>query len=186
MKKSEKFVFNLQQVRVETPCHENWDAMTGDEQRRFCTKCGHHVNYLSAMTTKQAQEALSADGRVCVRYNADKFGRPIVRDRRFIKSLAAAAVILAGVSAPGHAHAQQAKPKPVAAQQPTRTSGIVALPVSRQKSPPKAEIKVKRQILGDVAASMPPVQLKGKVKIDPSTKGKKTKILRAGSLGPHS
>jgi hypothetical protein len=32
---------------IPTPCHEDWNAMTGDHQRKFCGKCSTHVHDLT-------------------------------------------------------------------------------------------------------------------------------------------
>lgn len=59
----------LDDVRVATPCHERWDAMTGDEQARRCARCDKNVFNLSAMTREAAEELVrSKEGKLCVRY----------------------------------------------------------------------------------------------------------------------
>lgn len=44
----------LQIVDVATPCHAEWNSMTGDDRSRFCGQCRKHVYNLSAMTADQA------------------------------------------------------------------------------------------------------------------------------------
>ena len=62
------------QVPIPEPCGEDWDAMDGDERRRFCRSCAKHVHDLSAVSAPEA-EALLADGDRCVRYRARPDGR---------------------------------------------------------------------------------------------------------------
>jgi hypothetical protein len=59
----------LDRITVPTPCTADWDAMTGNEEVRFCEHCSKHVNNLSEMTRKQALELVSrSKGQLCVRY----------------------------------------------------------------------------------------------------------------------
>ncbi len=59
----------LDQIRIASPCDVPWDAMKGDDRRRYCDRCELHVHNISAMTRAEAeaflQSALSAGGRVC-------------------------------------------------------------------------------------------------------------------------
>jgi hypothetical protein len=59
----------LDDVRVASPCHERWDAMTGDDQTRHCARCDKNVYNLSAMTREAAEALLrQREGKLCVRY----------------------------------------------------------------------------------------------------------------------
>lgn len=64
-------------LKIAEPCGEDWDAMTGDEQRRHCEHCAKNVTDLSQMTEDDATSFLqgSIDQNVCVRYSCDKDGR---------------------------------------------------------------------------------------------------------------
>ena len=70
------------QVQIDNPCHESWEAMDGDEERRFCGVCQKHVHNLSAMRHDEAQELLreSAGEHLCVRYTAETDGALRFRD----------------------------------------------------------------------------------------------------------
>lgn len=59
------------QINIEEPCHQSWEQMRGDEQRRFCDHCDKHVHNLSAMTKAQAQELLEREADLCVIYKYD-------------------------------------------------------------------------------------------------------------------
>jgi hypothetical protein len=70
---------------IPEPCPADWDAMTGDEQRRFCASCAKHVHDLSSMTRREAERALDAEqasGDMCVRYAFDGEGTVQFRRRR--------------------------------------------------------------------------------------------------------
>jgi hypothetical protein len=59
----------LESLRVASPCTASWEAMSGDEQVRFCGSCEKNVYNLSAMTREDAERLLAArEGSVCVRY----------------------------------------------------------------------------------------------------------------------
>ncbi len=70
------------QVQIDSPCHESWEAMDGDEERRFCGVCQKHVHNLSAMRHDEANELLkqSAGDHLCVRYAAETDGTLRFRD----------------------------------------------------------------------------------------------------------
>lgn len=55
---------------INSPCDEDWSAMRGDSERRFCDHCARHVHDLSAMTKREAATLLRSAGgeRLCVRY----------------------------------------------------------------------------------------------------------------------
>jgi hypothetical protein len=71
----------LERIEVASPCHQDWNQMTGDEKRRFCGECRLHVHDLSAMTRDEAENVLrGADGRVCVRFYRRPDGRVLTQD----------------------------------------------------------------------------------------------------------
>jgi hypothetical protein len=58
----------LDRIRVASPCHASWDAMTGDDRVRFCGECKKDVYNLSAMTRDEAERLLAERaGSLCVR-----------------------------------------------------------------------------------------------------------------------
>lgn len=70
------------QLEITSPCHENWEAMDGGEERRFCGVCQKDVHNLSAMRHDEAQALLQerAGERLCVRYTAESDGALRFRD----------------------------------------------------------------------------------------------------------
>jgi hypothetical protein len=70
------------QVQIDSPCHESWEAMDGDAERRFCGVCQKHVHNLSAMRHDDATALLrgSAGDHLCVRYTAESDGTLRFRD----------------------------------------------------------------------------------------------------------
>jgi len=95
-----------EELKIASPCHENFDDMQGSGAKRFCDSCSKHVTNLSDMTKIDADKFLkeSAGSSVCVRYQVNGsgevvFGRPSPdRVQRQIhgarKMLAAAAMML--------------------------------------------------------------------------------------------
>ncbi|HEY0404849.1 MAG TPA: ankyrin repeat domain-containing protein [Pyrinomonadaceae bacterium] len=59
----------LDRLSVNSPCSEDWDAMSGNEQARFCSHCAASVHNLSALTRAEAMALVrKSQGRLCVRY----------------------------------------------------------------------------------------------------------------------
>lgn len=95
-----------EELKIASPCHENFDDMQGAGAKRFCDSCSKHVTNLSDMTKNDADKFLkeSAGTSVCVRYQVNRtgevvFGRPAPdRVQRQIhgarKMLAAAALVM--------------------------------------------------------------------------------------------
>jgi hypothetical protein len=58
--------------RISQPCSQDWNAMAGDERRRFCEQCQLHVHNLSAMSDAEREALISQRGaRQCIAYIAD-------------------------------------------------------------------------------------------------------------------
>jgi hypothetical protein len=72
----------LDQIQIASPCSADWNAMQGDERRRFCEQCKLHVHNLSAMTRDEAEALLlsAASGRVCTRFFRRADGTVLTRD----------------------------------------------------------------------------------------------------------
>ena len=71
----------LKDVRVASPCAENWSAMSGSDAVRSCERCQHKVYNLSEMTAPEAADLLrKAEGRLCVRFYRRADGTVMTKD----------------------------------------------------------------------------------------------------------
>jgi len=94
----------LDQIRIASPCHADWKAMTGTDQIRFCGQCRKNVYNLSEMTRTEAQRVVEEhEGRLCVRFYTRADGTLLTQDcpvgvrtvrYRRTKKLSYAAVLL--------------------------------------------------------------------------------------------
>ena len=91
-------------LTVASPCSESWDAMPGDDRKRFCDRCQLNVFNLSAMSEEEAERFLNRpEGPPCVRFYLRRDGTVLMKDcpvgwrRKIAKRLAVAATILFGV-----------------------------------------------------------------------------------------
>ena len=76
-----KYDSPLNNLKIASPCSADWDAMTGDERKRFCSDCKLHVYNLSGMTKYDAENLLRlSEGRLCVRYYQRPDGTILTRD----------------------------------------------------------------------------------------------------------
>ena len=59
----------LANLSIAAPCPANWDSMTGDDNKRFCSYCNQNVYNISAMSPTEAEALLSSQfgKRLCVR-----------------------------------------------------------------------------------------------------------------------
>ena len=99
----------LDSIRVGTPCTASWEAMKGDDVKRFCGDCRLHVYDLSAMRRDEAEALLSSSsGRLCVRFSRRADGRVVTDDcgrvrkalRRRARAIRIAASALLGMFFP--------------------------------------------------------------------------------------
>jgi hypothetical protein len=124
----------LPQVAIDKPCPENWDAMVGDEQKRFCQGCGCHVHNLEALAPDVSEALLDSPVQTCIRMTTDP-QRGVLTKSGWIPRLAIAGAMAASVSGcaksftPSHA-----------------MGSAVVLP------PPKSNVKAKTQKTVEVAS----------------------------------
>lgn len=58
----------LDQISIPSPCPEDWDAMTGDELKRYCQRCNKQVYDVSRLTATEAMALIETlQGRLCAR-----------------------------------------------------------------------------------------------------------------------
>jgi hypothetical protein len=64
-----KFYSPLNNLKVASPCSQDWEAMAGDNRRRYCGECRLNVYNLSGMSRDEAENLIqNAEGRLCVRF----------------------------------------------------------------------------------------------------------------------
>jgi hypothetical protein len=88
------------ELAIDEPCGESWEAMPGDETARHCARCDREVHDLSAMAREDAQRLVDgADGPLCVRFRRREDGTLASRERsrgvaRWIAGLSGAVLSL--------------------------------------------------------------------------------------------
>lgn len=102
----------LSNLRIASPCSASWDAMEGDDRRRFCGDCSLHVYNLSGLEEAEAVELLEANegSRLCIRMFQRADGTVITQNcprglARVKRRMARVAVLAAGVLGAGVAGA---------------------------------------------------------------------------------
>lgn len=74
-------MIRLEQIHIPAPCSQSWEAMTGEEQARFCERCQKSVHNLSAMTRPEAERLVTRmGGHLCVRIETRVDGSIITRE----------------------------------------------------------------------------------------------------------
>lgn len=93
----------LRNLKVASPCSQDWEAMVGDDRKRFCCECKLNVYNLSGMTKYDAENLLRlVEGRLCVRYFQRSDGTVLTQDcpvgwARVKQRLSVAAAAVLGV-----------------------------------------------------------------------------------------
>ena len=76
-----KFDSPLNNIKIASPCSADWNAMYGDDRKRFCGDCKLNVYNLSGMTRDEAETLVTnAEGRLCVRSYQRADGTVITAD----------------------------------------------------------------------------------------------------------
>ncbi|RYG74347.1 hypothetical protein EON80_02540 [bacterium] len=74
-------IIPLESIHIASPCHADWDKMSGDDKSRFCGSCAKHVYNLSAMTNAEAQRLIQEkEGHLCVQMHRREDGTVITAD----------------------------------------------------------------------------------------------------------
>lgn len=120
----------IDSVSVASPCGENWDAMKGNEQIRFCSHCAKDVTNISEMSAAEARRfVLRSKGSICIRVIKDTRGRTISVERPLYQ------ISRAPVFATGLMMATLAMPTAVLAQNdvPTTPDPVMELSVNDEQ-----------------------------------------------------
>jgi hypothetical protein len=101
------FTNPLDNISIASPCSQDWNAMMGNERKRYCGECKLNVYNLSGMSRTEAENLiLSADGRLCVRFYKRADGTVLTQDcpvgwqavkRRISRTAAAAFSLIVGL-----------------------------------------------------------------------------------------
>lgn len=70
----------LDRVTIAKPCSASWDAMEGDDRKRFCTHCRLHVYNVAGMERSEAEALLKTGDKVCLRLYRRSDGTVITKD----------------------------------------------------------------------------------------------------------
>lgn len=142
--------FDINSLRVASPCRVGWENMAGDERKRFCESCSLNVYNISEMTKAEAEAMIAtSEGRICARIYRRSDGTVITRDcpvglrayRKRVASFAGAALsTILGVFFVGYGQSGSKK-------------DICMLPASKVKIEKKADRDGKIGISGVVADS---------------------------------
>ncbi len=163
-----KFTSPLNNVKVASPCSQDWNEMLGNERKRFCGDCKLNVYNLSGMTRDEAENLImNAEGRLCVRFYKRADGSVITQDcpvgwakvkqRTQVFVTAAASLIFSFLGAIGLQTAvSQSKflssklPIPFVTPTPEKTMGIM-MPTPKHTPTPKPTPTEKEMIMGEIA-----------------------------------
>ena len=78
---ADKFTNPLNNLKVASPCSQDWDAMIGSDRKRFCGECRLNVYNLSGMSRTEAENLLlNSEGRLCVRFYKRADGTVLTKD----------------------------------------------------------------------------------------------------------
>ena len=76
-----KYTNPLENLKVASPCSQDWDEMIGTERKRYCGECKLNVYNLSGMTRAEAENlVMNAEGRLCVRFFKREDGTVLTQD----------------------------------------------------------------------------------------------------------
>lgn len=75
------FTNPLKNISVASPCSQDWNAMIGNERKRYCGDCKLNVYNLSGMTRTEAENLIvNNEGRLCVRFYRRADGSILTKD----------------------------------------------------------------------------------------------------------
>lgn len=76
-----KFDNPLNNLKIASPCSQDWNAMIGNDRTRYCGECKLNVFNLSGMSRTEAENLImNAEGRLCVRFYKRADGSVITQD----------------------------------------------------------------------------------------------------------
>ena len=76
-----KFTNSLNNIKIASPCSQDWNAMIGTERKRYCGDCKLNVYNLSGMSRTEAENLITnSEGRLCVRFFRRADGSVLTQD----------------------------------------------------------------------------------------------------------
>ncbi len=73
--------FNINSLRIASPCHVPWDSMAGDDRTRHCDLCSLNVYNVAALNTAEVEKLVGANKtRLCVRLYRRSDGTVLTKD----------------------------------------------------------------------------------------------------------
>lgn len=73
--------FDINKLRVASPCSVGWETMSGDERSRHCNSCQLNVYNISDMTRTEAENLITKrEGRLCIRLYKRADGTVLTKD----------------------------------------------------------------------------------------------------------
>lgn len=175
-----KFDNPLNNLKVASPCSQDWEGMMGDNRKRYCGECKLNVYNLSGMNKTEAENLLmNAEGRLCVRFYKRADGTVLTQDcpvgwarvkqRTRVFATAAFSLIISLFSGLLFASAfTRSKevgkkiPLPIPFSTPEPLMGAIAAPTPTPKATPKSTPKP-REIMGEIEMSEGNEQIVGKI-----------------------
>lgn len=170
---SAKYTNPLDNIKIASPCSQNWNEMIGTERKRFCGECKLNVYNLSGMTRIDAQTLLlNSEGRLCVRFYKRADGTILTKDcpigwqalkRRVSRTAAAFASLCFGiVSGLGFASASVQSgssrmrfPQVLTTPTPAPLMGAIAAPTQTPKTTPTPKATPEEFEMGEIAIPAP-------------------------------
>lgn len=76
-----KYTSPLNNLKIASPCSQDWEQMIGTESKRYCGECKLNVYNLSGMSETEAGNLIAdAEGRLCVRFFQRADGTILTQD----------------------------------------------------------------------------------------------------------
>lgn len=73
--------FDVNKLRIASPCPMSWENMSGDDRIRFCQSCKLNVYNISEMTTAEVTNLITkTEGRICGRIHRRSDGTILTKD----------------------------------------------------------------------------------------------------------
>jgi hypothetical protein len=98
-----KYTNPLNNLKVASPCSQDWEQMIGTERKRYCGECKLNVYNLSGMSRNEAENLImNSEGRLCVRFFKREDGTVLTQDcpvgwKAFKKRVSVGATALASL-----------------------------------------------------------------------------------------